>query len=286
MDTNRNQYQPLRQTKYVPAAKAGKKTQAPKASPGTTKGNSTVSGYAQGKATTYGNAKGMTTTSGNVKGKCATSGTVKGNTSVGRTQSAMDNGKSALGRIATSGKHTVCQHVIQAWAIPATTTEEVCDGFNTATSLSADHVPYAYRIRGPDRLLEENFESDNDAGAGLPLLRYLRENQIENVAVFVAHSVSKLKPLGTKEKISVMQKAVSEAVKELATKRYGYTKGNTTAKTKTTTYGNTKGSSTMQQTVSKTPNKLGTATYGNAEGSSTMQQAVSKTPNKLGILMI
>ena len=127
-------------------------------------------------------------------------------------------GTASVPRICTSDEHTVGQHVIKAWAVPATTLQEVREGFDTALSSgmsSADHVPYAYRIRGPDGELKENFDSDCDLGAGLTLLKYLRDNQAQNVAVFVAHYVAKNDPITTKDKTSAMQQAVSAALNEL-----------------------------------------------------------------------
>ena len=127
-------------------------------------------------------------------------------------------GTASVAHIGTSDEHTVGQHVMKARAVPAMTVQGFREGFDTTLSSgmsSADHVPYAYRITGPDGELKQNFDSDCDLRSGLTMLIYLRENQAQNVTVFVAQYVAGNVPITTKDKTSAMQQAVSAALNEL-----------------------------------------------------------------------
>ena len=71
---------------------------------------------------------------------------------------------------------------------------------------SVDHALYVYHVE-PGEELKENFNSEGNMGAGLSLLKHLRDNQALHVTA-VAHYVAKK----TQEKASAIQLSVSETL--------------------------------------------------------------------------
>ena len=109
-------------------------------------------------------------------------------------------------------------HAFQAWAIPVHSLDEIREGLDQLLQVTqvagATHIPYAFRISGADGAYE-NFNSDGDLGAGLSMMRILRDLSVNNVAVFVAHH--SVGPLAKKKKMECLANVVNGATLALTT---------------------------------------------------------------------
>lgn len=110
-------------------------------------------------------------------------------------------------------------HVFQACAFKVNDVQDVreaLDSFLSETDHAvATHAPYAYRCRSPNGQFIENFESDGDINVGLQCLKILRENNADNMAVYIAHHTSEQR-LSMKAKIKCLHQAVSGALLALS----------------------------------------------------------------------
>ena len=111
--------------------------------------------------------------------------------------------KSVLGcqddelQVAASDERMEAGHSFRAWACRADSLQRVRDGLDRilqdAAGSTATHLPYAFRLAANQGT--ENFDSDTDYNAGLLILKALRHKDANNIAVFVAHSYSDVKPV-------------------------------------------------------------------------------------------
>ena len=118
----------------------------------------------------------------------------------------------------SSDERDVSDHIFSAWAAPANDLQGVREGYDTALAdglSAATHAPYAFRFKNEDGSITENFESDGDNGAGLALLKFLREKKVTDAAVYISHQDRPNRPLALKLKSSTMQKVAEEALLDL-----------------------------------------------------------------------
>ena len=106
-------------------------------------------------------------------------------------------------------------HMFKAWAIPASSPQDIREGFDHLIQLpelaEATYVPYAYRFNRTDGKCE-NFHSDGDISSGLSMVKVFRELSADNTAVFVAHYHASGNPLSRKKKIECLSNVIGGAV--------------------------------------------------------------------------
>lgn len=94
----------------------------------------------------------------------------------------------AMGRSESIESHG---HLLRAWAIPIDNLQDVREGMDAllrSEDLAKAHfAPYAFRYRCPEGQIRENFNSDQDRGLGLSILKTLRSKESMNVAVYISH---------------------------------------------------------------------------------------------------
>ena len=108
--------------------------------------------------------------------------------------------------------------VFQGFAITAESLPEVTSGLHKIVTLpdvsTSSHLIYAYRVKDGQRV-HENFQSDDDHGMGLDLLRMLRNRGDEDVlCVVTRHCSPGFQHLGRK-RFEHLQTAGKDAIDKL-----------------------------------------------------------------------
>ena len=83
----------------------------------------------------------------------------------------------------------------------------------TAEFNTAKHIPYAFRIRDGNALVED-YRSRRDQGTGLQILKHMRQEKAENVVTFIAHGYTD-KAIDGKSKFSLTEQCVKDSLKDL-----------------------------------------------------------------------
>lgn len=85
-------------------------------------------------------------------------------------------------------------HTFKAWVTPVKNMYSVRDTFDKLLqndgAAGANHIPYAFRFKDENGQLVENFESDEDSGMGLHIIKSMRIKEAMDVAIFIAHNKS------------------------------------------------------------------------------------------------
>ena len=106
-------------------------------------------------------------------------------------------------------------NVFQAWAVATTSVQQVREALDALLRIpefaDADNIPYGYRM-GEAELSTENFSSDGDNSVGLAIIRTMRELNVNDRCIFVAH-YHKNSYISIKRKQEIIKDAITDLMK-------------------------------------------------------------------------